>query len=244
MSNCIISGNNLSNLFGLLSSIIWFFVLIPQFYTNYKNNNSEAISLSLILLWIIGDIFSMISAYIKQISMVIIYLAIYHIIIGVLFSIHILFYRYKSKNRYTELQPLQQEQLILYFNEKILLGISLIFIVICFMLLSNFSIDFIIADIIGWVSTFIFIFSRIPQIYLNYTRKSVDGLNIYSLILVNIANIFFLTSILVNLCDTQDYNFFILNNLQWILGSTVTILFDLIIFYQFKKYNTIFLYLV
>lgn len=240
MNKCVISGEILSNLLGVWSSIVWFFVLIPQLYINYKNQNSDAISLSLILLWIVGDIFSMISAQVKDISYTIIYIAVYHIIIGVLFAIQIIYYRYLNKNRgFFDTIPLiwdiePDERLrIIYSKEKIFLIISVPSITFSFFIINQPY----IADIVGWIATFIFIGSRIPQIYLNYQRKSTKGLSIYSFILVNLANLLFLASILVNLCDVLDTTQFIVNNLQWILGSSITVLFDLIIFYQFKIYK-------
>ena len=242
MNKCVISGEILSNVFGILSSIVWFFVLIPQLFINYKNQNSEAISLSLILLWIVGDIFSMISAQAKNISYTVIYIAVYHIIIGVLFAIQIIYYRHLNKNLgyfYTlpliwdNIEESDERLRIIYPNEKIFLIVAVSSITF-----SLFIIKYsYIADIIGWIATFIFIGSRIPQIYLNYQRKSTKGLSIYSFILVNVANILFLASILVNLCETLDTTTFIINNLQWILGSSTTVFFDLIIFYQFQIYK-------
>jgi uncharacterized protein with PQ loop repeat len=243
MNKCVLSGEILSNVLGILSSIVWFFVLIPQLYINFKNQNSEAISLSLILLWIVGDIFSIISAQAKNISYTVIYIGVYHIIIGVLFSLQIFYYRYlNKKNRYYDRQPLILDNIeelyykhlkIIYLNEKIFLVVSISSIIFAFFIIKQ---QFI-ADIIGWISTFIFISSRIPQIYLNYQRNSTEGLSIYSFILVNIANLLFLASILVNLCDTNNITTFIIDNLQWILGSSTTVLFDLIIFYQFQIYK-------
>ena len=161
------------------------FVLMPQLYINFKNQSSEAISLSLILLWIVGDIFSMISAQAKGISYTVIYIAWYHIVLGGLFAIQILYYRALNKSYSSETVPLlwdtieEQEQLqILYSNEKIFLAVSISSIICTFFII---EIPYI-ADIIGWISTFIFIGSRIPQIYLNYQRKSTEGLSIYSFI--------------------------------------------------------------
>ena len=253
MEHCLLSGEILSNICGVLSSVVWFFVLIPQIHTNYQKQNADAISLSLILLWIVGDIFSMISAQQKGVSVVVINIAIYHIVIGVLFCMQIFYYRIINKINYisvgdNEITPLLLENLeiesernkivkIIYLNELLFLGVSVISIVGSLRLLKSFD-KIIIADIIGWIATCIFILSRIPQIYLNHQRKSTDGLNINSFILVNVANFLFLSSILVNLCDVNDngnneIQLFILNNLQWILGSSLTVLFDLIIFYQF-----------
>lgn len=158
---------------------------MPQLYINFKNQSSEAISLSLILLWIVGDIFSMISAQAKGISYTVIYIAWYHIVLGGLFAIQILYYRALNKSYSSETVPLlwdtieEQEQLqILYSNEKIFLAVSISSIICTFFII---EIPYI-ADIIGWISTFIFIGSRIPQIYLNYQRKSTEGLSIYSFI--------------------------------------------------------------
>lgn len=237
---CVLSGEILSNILGFWSSIVWFFVLIPQLVVNYKIKNSEAISLSLILLWIIGDIFSIISAQAKGISYTIIYIGLYHIVLGILFTVQIIYYRYLNKYpRGYDRVPLiwemeEQERLqILYPNEKIFLTVSVSSITFSLFIINQPY----IADLIGWISTFIFIGSRIPQIYLNYQRKSTQGLSVYSFILVNIANLLFLSSILVNLCDTLDTPIFIINNLQWILGSSTTVFFDLIIFYQFQIYK-------
>lgn len=235
---CVVSGEILSNILGILSSVVWFFVLMPQLYINFKNQSSEAISLSLILLWIVGDIFSMISAQAKGISYTVIYIALYHIVLGGLFAIQIIYYRALNKSYSSETVPLIWENIeeplqILYTKEKIFLATA-VSSTICSLFIINQP---YIADTIGWISTFIFIGSRIPQIYLNYQRKSTEGLSIHSFILINVANLLFLTSILVNLCDTNNTTIFIIENLQWILGSSTTVLFDLVIFYQFQLYQ-------
>jgi uncharacterized protein with PQ loop repeat len=186
----------------------------------------------------------MISAQAKGISYTVIYIALYHIVLGGLFAIQIIYYRALNKSYSSETVSLMwdniededqyQEPLkILYTKEKIFLATA-VSSTICSLFIINQP---YIADIIGWISTFIFIGSRIPQIYLNYQRKSTEGLSIYSFILINVANLLFLTSILVNLCDTNNTTTFIIENLQWILGSSTTVLFDLVIFYQFQLYQ-------
>ena len=96
-----------------------------------------------------------------------------------------------------------------------------------------------IADIIGWSATCIFMIARIPQIVLNFKRKSTKGLSLMSFIIINIANFFFLMSILILLYDLpqSDYITHILKNIQWIVGSSSTTLFDAVIFYQFIRYK-------
>jgi uncharacterized protein with PQ loop repeat len=98
----------------------------------------------------------------------------------------------------------------------------------------------ILANIIAWITAILFIISRIPQILLNYRRKSTDGLSIYSFVFLNIANYLFLASILVNICDIkneENINMFMINNLQWIIGPIITSFLDFFIFYQFVIYT-------
>jgi uncharacterized protein with PQ loop repeat len=106
------------------------------------------------------------------------------------------------------------------------------------MLLDKNDID-IAADIIAWLATAIFMLARIPQIILNFTRKSTKGLSLLSFIIINIANFFFLLSVLIILYDLSpnQYMEYVLENIQWVVGSSSTSLFDCIIFYQFYKYK-------
>jgi hypothetical protein len=51
-----------------------------------------------------------------------------------------------------------------------------------------------------------------------------------------INNIFFLSSILIHLTDLNnknEINVFLIDNIQWLIGSGFTIFLDFIIFYQF-----------
>lgn len=126
-------------------------------------------------------------------------------------------------------------------SEFIFACISIIFIIICKILLIYLdqNIGNKLADTLGWLTTLIFISSRIPQIILNYQRKSTEGLSILSFIIINICNFFFFLSIVILLIDLPKENHlnFILENIQWIVGSTCTILFDCIIFSQFIIYR-------
>jgi uncharacterized protein with PQ loop repeat len=266
--SCVTSGETISNILGLLSSIVWFFVLIPQLYQNYKKQDSDAVSLFLILLWLVGDYLSMLSAQVKGISKVVIYVAIYHIVIGVIFAIQIIYYRYKKYKRYfnnnyspildaydENTNSIDNEEVVDYYNYLLLTNNEQIFIfssVLSIIILNTvfyfnqstlpsndgFVKGYFLADIVAWLTTLIFIGSRIPQIHLNYKRKSTQGLSVYSFITLNIANYLFLTSILVNICDNiGNESVFLLSNLQWIAGSISGSVLDIILFYQFYIYS-------
>jgi len=310
-------GEALSFVFGVLSNILWFVILIPQVYTNYKLKNSDAFSFNLVLMWIFGDIFSIISSNAKSLPMIITYSALYHMILASVFMGQILYYRHYNLNKRVELN--NENEILIEHQEQIVDILDIVDIdtespeisredSFCYsavesidsdemfneplyrisevvpithgvtravrnnnsveydniLLLSNqeqvyislftfFTVLFIVslirldnyekialADLIGWIATFIFISSRVPQIYLNYKRGSVEGLSLNSFILINVANYLFITSILVNLIDISDASdkfIFILSNIQWIMGSFCTSFFDGIIFYQFIRYK-------
>lgn len=305
-------GESLSFLFGVLSNILWFIILIPQVYMNYKLKNADAFSFSLVFMWIVGDLFSILSSNAKGLPPIILYSAVYHMTLALLFMIQILYYRSYNLNKSIQLRSEEEDLLmndevdiidieedneqedlnqvredyirgydrnvedidmfnshiltvsnepaplrtlvrdnksvdydnmfLLTIEEQLFILISMTVMFMCWGSLSTLhgAQKIFIADLIGWASTFIFISSRIPQIYLNYTRGSVEGLSLNSFILINIANYLFVSSILVNLYDIpsiDDKFIFFVNNIQWIMGSFCTSFFDAIIFYQFITYK-------
>lgn len=252
-------GQKLAWVFSTVSNALWLFVIIPQLYQNYKAKDSKGLSLLLLFCLIVGDIFSIISAHAKHLNPVIIYAAAYHIVLDIIIITQILYYRRKSiliqigtviQDTITESSHLisdESEDFISkypYFNltlSEISFVILSMFTIIgtqVFMLLNKNDIS-ITADIIAWLATAIFMLARIPQIILNFTRKSTKGLSLLSFIIINIANFFFLLSVLIVLYDLNPdtYIHYIKENIQWIVGSSSTSLFDCIIFYQFYKYR-------
>jgi uncharacterized protein with PQ loop repeat len=252
-------GQKLAWVFSTISNGLWLFVFIPQLYQNYKAKDSKGLSLLLLFCLIVGDIFSIISAHAKNLNPVIIYAASYHIILDVIIIAQILYYRRQSiliqtgnSGCVVEERPLLDNVLLSedfiskypYFNlglSEILFVITSIFIVVgiqVFMSLNKNDID-ITANIIAWLATSIFMLSRIPQITLNFTRKSTKGLSLLSFIIINIANFFFLLSVVIILYDLNPNTYidYIKATIQWIVGSSLTTLFDCVIFYQFYKYK-------
>jgi uncharacterized protein with PQ loop repeat len=255
-------GQKLAWIFSTVSNALWLFVFIPQLYQNYKAKDSKGLSLLLLFCLILGDIFSIVSAHAKNLNPVIIYAAAYHIILDVIIIAQILYYRRQSiliqtgsiiEDTITESSPLidnvsdVSEDFISkypYFN----LGLSeFIFVIISIFtvittqvfMVSNKEYNNITADVIAWLATAIFMLARIPQIILNFKRKSTNGLSLLSFIIINIANFFFLLSVLIILYDLtpNQYMEYVLANIQWVVGSSSTTLFDCVIFYQFYKYR-------
>lgn len=99
---------------------------------------------------------------------------------------------------------------------------------------SSSSSSYKIGRIIAWCCTFIYLSSRIPQLYKNYQRKSVSGINCILFASAVLGNLTYTLSILSSsdfIYNSNKLKFFI-NELPYILGSSGTIIFDLIYFYQ------------
>jgi uncharacterized protein with PQ loop repeat len=255
------TGQQLAWIFSIISNCMWLIVFVPQFYKNYKNKNSHAISLLLLFCLLLGDILAMTSGYLKKLNIVVIYTAVYHIILNSVIICQILYYRRLSCISYNQERvsllssssssSSSLSSSYISCNESlsslVFTPLEIYFYItsVCFIILTHIFIQInnnyneLIGNILAWIATFIFIFSRIPQILLNFKRKSTEGLSITTFIIANISNMFFMLSILIILYDLNinQYNNYIIENIQWIIGGGVTTIFDGIIFYQFYKYR-------
>ena len=272
-------GQQLAWIFSIISNCLWLFVFIPQLYQNYKNKSSHAISLLLLFCLLLGDILAMTSGYLKKLNIVVIYTAAYHIILNLIITSQILYYRYMyyvyrdssssissssnsssigsigSESGFSSEDDVGERTLLLSSAPtRTLMWTStwkLQFYVtgICFIVLTQIFLILIInnkyniEDTLAWIATFIFIFSRIPQIMLNFKRKSTEGLSLATFIIAYISNMFFMLSILIILYDLNktQYNNYLIGNIQWIIGGNITTIFDCIIFYQFYIYRRLYL---
>lgn len=87
------------------------------------------------------------------------------------------------------------------------------------------------AQVLGWLSAFLYLSSRIPQIFKNRHTKCA-GLSLALFIFAVAGNITYVASILLKDTST-DY---LIENASWIMGSVGTIFLDFIVLYQFIVY--------
>lgn len=89
-------------------------------------------------------------------------------------------------------------------------------------------------QIVGYLSAFLYLGARIPQIIQNHKRRSVEGLSLLFFMLSTLGNLMYAGQILFYKSDAK----YILLNLSWLLGSLGTIFEDSIIFVQFYIYRS------
>lgn len=111
-------------------------------------------------------------------------------------------------------------------------------------------------QIFGYICAVLYLGSRIPQLLLNYHRKSTEGLNALFFLFACIGNLTYVLSIFAyepicsrrhhghwygGQCESGEaravYGKYILVNLSWLLGSLGTLFLDLAVFVQFWMYR-------
>ncbi|EPQ58337.1 hypothetical protein GLOTRDRAFT_137075 [Gloeophyllum trabeum ATCC 11539] len=102
------------------------------------------------------------------------------------------------------------------------------------------SMERIIGRIFAWACTTLYLTSRLPQIWKNYARKSVEGLSVYLFVFAFLGNFFYVSSILsspsMHLPPPQA-EAFIRESIPYLLGSGGTLMFDITIVTQSFLYR-------
>lgn len=90
-----------------------------------------------------------------------------------------------------------------------------------------------LAQFFGWLCALFYLGSRVPQILLNYERKSCEGISFMFFLFACLGNLTYVISILA--IDTS-WNYIWVNS-SWLAGSLGTLGLDFTIFIQFFLYN-------
>ncbi|KAJ6261561.1 hypothetical protein Dda_4231 [Drechslerella dactyloides] len=96
-------------------------------------------------------------------------------------------------------------------------------------------------QIFGYLCAVLYLGSRIPQIWLNYKRKSVEGVAFLFFMFACLGNVTYVVSILAyrpgKVEDGEGYMRYIAVNASWLVGSLGTLFLDIVIFGQFFIYG-------
>jgi len=87
--------------------------------------------------------------------------------------------------------------------------------------------------VIGSVAALCYFAGRIPQMYKNYKRKSLEGLSLSMFCIIIVANLTYGVSVILE----SDSWLFIIRHLPWLFSSLGCCFFDVCIFGQFFYYR-------
>lgn len=105
------------------------------------------------------------------------------------------------------------------------------------------SLERVIGRVSAWTCTILYMTSRLPQIWTNMQRKSVQGLSILLFIAAATGNFLYSISILVNPKaqspphTPQEKTDYLMESLPFLLGSGGTLIFDAIIILQWFSWR-------
>ncbi|KAF9901564.1 hypothetical protein EC991_006012 [Linnemannia zychae] len=93
--------------------------------------------------------------------------------------------------------------------------------------------------IFAWICTVFYLSSRMPQLWKNFTRKSVQGLSILMFFWAAMGNLTYTLSILnsADALNPETRRTFLLASVPYVLGSSGTLMFDVSIFCQWLYYT-------
>ncbi|KAJ6502446.1 PQ loop repeat-domain-containing protein [Mycena sanguinolenta] len=98
----------------------------------------------------------------------------------------------------------------------------------------------VLGRIFAWLCTTLYLTSRLPQIWKNYVRKSVEGLSMYLFVFAFLGNTFYVASILTServFEPPPASSAFLRESLPYLLGSGGTLMFDVTIVGQSWLYR-------
>ncbi|KAL1668778.1 PQ loop repeat-domain-containing protein [Schizophyllum commune] len=93
---------------GWISIACWIIVYSPQLYENYTLQSGEGLSLSFVVIWLIGDLCNLTGAALGNLLPTVILLAVYYTLCDIALLAQVYYYRWKRARRSPESAPLLQ----------------------------------------------------------------------------------------------------------------------------------------
>ncbi|PWN37735.1 uncharacterized protein FA14DRAFT_108685, partial [Meira miltonrushii] len=249
----------ISNIAGTASFVVWLFAQSPQLYENYKNSSCEGLSFVFLAQWMAGDATNLIGSVLTQQLPFQIAVATYFCCIDVCILIQYYYY-WKRDRRLAKAKEKHARQIRHAYRSQTLessgqagdrpnmsqRGTSvqstrsgmLNSIDSIHTPVESPSLERVIGRISAWTCTILYMTSRLPQIWTNMQRKSVQGLSILLFIAAATGNFLYSISILVNPKaqspphTPQEKTAYLMESLPFLLGSGGTLIFDAIIIMQ------------
>lgn len=202
---------------GVLSIIFYSVVYYPQFYVIYKTKKTDGISIWMLLVWGQADFLSLIGVVVLNLELSLIIIGWYHAFIGFLMTMYTLYYEKDNK-------VVKYIAVIVYYGINISVSLYLTI---------AFIYNYEAGTVLGWASSIFYVIGRLPQLYLNYRRKTTEGLSILMYIFTILGNTFYLLSVLAFSLEPN----YIYTNLPWIFMIVITVLMDFVVLFQFRYYK-------
>ncbi|MBN3300817.1 LAAT1 protein, partial [Amia calva] len=260
LGECSQDGRDMASVvLGLLSIVCFGVSSIPQYVSSWHSGNMDrALSVWFLLLWLGGDSCNLIGSFLANQLPLQKYTAIYYVLNDLLILSWFAYYKIRNRNNISDFGS---STAVNALGVSFLIGVS-----ISSMLLPQtephidtaagvrgrtllsiagenngtrpFTTEEIVGFVIGSVSSVLYLFSRLPQIYTNFKRASTKGVSYFLFALVILGNTLYGVSVLLKNPDrSQSEGNYILHHLPWLIGSLGTLSLDIVISFQFLLYR-------
>jgi uncharacterized protein with PQ loop repeat len=204
----------------------------------------------MLLLWTQADILSLIGTIVLNMHFSIILIGWYHYIVGAIMILFVLYYKDKY-NRYKDNNDdedgdnnddnnddnLTKTDTMMNFKRKFIVQMISTFIflsvntLVCVILNTTINEpNDVVGECLGWVTMSFYLIGRFPQMWLNYKRKSTEGLSLLMYLFTMLGNGFYMVVITI---DPET----IRANIPWIVTGITTILLDIVVIGQHYYYK-------
>ncbi|BFZ54576.1 Putative vacuolar membrane transporter for cationic amino acids [Savitreella phatthalungensis] len=99
------SNETFSSILGSISITAWIVVFAPQIYTNFHHKSADGLSLSFVVIWLLGDLFNIVGAWLQDVMWVMIVLAIYYTLADIVLLVQCVIYRRKDATLPSSTRP-------------------------------------------------------------------------------------------------------------------------------------------
>ncbi|CAG8684552.1 15370_t:CDS:2, partial [Dentiscutata heterogama] len=176
----------------------WLCAQFPQIITNYRNKSVDGLSLYFLMNWLLGDLANLVGCILTKQLPFQVYLAIYFCSVdfGLFFQYFYYSWFYpRQDDEYVSIEPedqINQRYSMSSLRSSILEDHN--------DNTPNDSINsgMLIGRTMAWACAVLYLTSRMPQIWKNYTRRSVEGLSIFMFIFAALGNLTYTLYIFTN----------------------------------------------
>nr|XP_014425047.1 lysosomal amino acid transporter 1 homolog [Pelodiscus sinensis] len=239
---------------GLISIVCFAASSLPQYYQACKTGNmDQALSIYFLLGWLGGDSLNLIGSFLANQLPLQVYTAIYYVLADLVMLSLYLYYKIKNQRRGV-FTPINAAFAFVFLGtvsatsalgsagaaiEPVTFrGRSLLSAPVEEAGYGSFTKKEIIGFTIGSIASLLYLFSRLPQIYTNFKRKSTTGVSYLLFALVMLGNLLYGISVLLKNPDPgQAEGSYVLHHLPWLIGSLGVLSLDVIISFQFLAYR-------
>lgn len=243
----------ISSTFSILSTASWVMAQLPQQIDNYRTKSANGLSGLFLLLWVTGDTLNLISCVLTDQLPFQIYLSCYFLVNDIILDLQYYYYTrpnsekpaataYGSVNTRSSANTRSPMSMSPKAVAATVLATAHHATAATITLATTAkpittTIDIspqTLGYISAWLCTLIYTLSRLPQLYRNYQRHSVEGISPLLFTFALIGNITYTLSLLTSsrmVFAVNRWDYFC-EELPYIIGSAGTIVFDLFYFYQ------------